>query len=120
MYFNQKYDRVGSLFQGRFKSVGIESDEYLMHLSRYIHINPVELIEKGWREKGIKDWQKVRKFLESYRYSSYPDYIGIKNFPSVISIDFLLGYLKGSNRYRDFVEGFASDYAILGHDLLFE
>lgn len=40
-YFNTKYHRVGSLFQGPFKAVLVETDEQLLHLSRYIHINPV-------------------------------------------------------------------------------
>lgn len=40
MYFNLKYARVGSLFQGRYKAVPVVTDEYLMHLSRYIHLNP--------------------------------------------------------------------------------
>lgn len=41
MYFNKKYDRVGSLFQGTYKAALIDRDEYLLHLSRYIHLNPV-------------------------------------------------------------------------------
>ena len=40
-YFNRKRDRRGHLFQGRFKSILVDADEYLKHLSRYIHLNPL-------------------------------------------------------------------------------
>ncbi|MDA2922084.1 transposase, partial [Patescibacteria group bacterium AH-259-L07] len=83
--FNLKYDRVGSLFQGRYKAIHIDKENYLLHLSRYIHLNPIELIERNWKEEGIKNWKKVNDFLEDYRWSSYLDYIGKKNFPSVIN-----------------------------------
>lgn len=43
MYFNRKYDRVGPLFQGRFKAAPVDSDAYFIHLSRYIHCNPIKL-----------------------------------------------------------------------------
>lgn len=109
LYFNQKYDRVGGLFQGRFKAVLITNDEYLIHLSRYIHLNPVELIEKNWQGEGIKNLSKVRKFLEKYRWSSYQDYIGIKNFPSVISQEPIWWYFKDKEECKKFVEEFALD-----------
>lgn len=114
MYFNEKYERVGSLFQGRFKSVLIENDEQFMHLSRYIHLNPIELIEPSWKEEGIKNWQKVKRFLEKYRYSSYLDYIGIKNFPSVINTDFMANYFKGAEDYKKFIK----DYLVNDNDIL--
>lgn len=40
MYFNKKYNRVGHVFQNRFKSIGVDTEEYLKHLVRYIHNNP--------------------------------------------------------------------------------
>lgn len=105
MYFNEKYDRVGSLFQGRFKSVLIENDEQFMHLSRYIHLNPIEIVEPSWKENDvIQDWPKAKKFLENYRYSSYLDYIGTKNFPSVIYKNPLLEYFKTPEEYKEFTE----------------
>lgn len=58
-YFNKRYKRVGSLFQGRYKAVLIERDEYLSHLSRYIHINPLE----------------ENNALKEYPYSSYKYYL---------------------------------------------
>ena len=41
VYFNKKYDRVGHVFQGRFKSKVVKDDVYLVHLTRYLHLNPV-------------------------------------------------------------------------------
>lgn len=63
-YFNQKYKRVGTLFQGRYKAVLVENDEYLLHLSRYIHLNPVY--------RGLSS-------AREYDFSSYQDYLGIRN-----------------------------------------
>ncbi len=43
MYFNKKYERVGTLFQGTYRAIRVYEDAYLLHLSRYIHLNPLEL-----------------------------------------------------------------------------
>src|SRR3972149_10552818 len=67
-YYNVKYKRVGPLLQGEFKAVLIESDEQLIHVSRYIHLNPIASFL-------IKD-------LNEYRWSSYKEYIG--NYKNVI------------------------------------
>lgn len=111
MYFNQKNERTGSLFGNRFKAVLIEKDEYLTHLSRYIHLNPVELIQPDWKEKGINNWVAANKFLAEYRWSSYPDYIGKRNFPSVINKSSLLEYFRSSEEHKKFVaEWLTKDY----------
>lgn len=102
-YFNLRYKRVGSLFQGRFKAIEIDNENYLLHLSRYQHLNPVELIEPNWKEKGIKNQKKVEKFLASYRWSSYLDYIGAKNFPSVTQRDLINSYFKKPKEYKKFI-----------------
>jgi hypothetical protein len=41
----------------------------------YIHLNPIKLTEPNWRENGIRNLLKAEKFLEQYRFSSYPEYI---------------------------------------------
>lgn len=74
MYFNKKYERVGPLFQGRFKSEHVNRDEYLEYLFAYIHFNPIKLIEPKWKEVGIKNKNRALKFVEQYYYSSYEDY----------------------------------------------
>ncbi|HVV15278.1 MAG TPA: transposase [Candidatus Paceibacterota bacterium] len=76
MYFNKRYERNGALFQGVFKSEHAEEDRYLKYLLSYIHLNPVKLIDKNWREHGIKNRKKTDAYLERYAYSSYPDYLG--------------------------------------------
>jgi putative transposase len=74
MYFNKKYDRVGPLFQGTFKSEHADSDEYLKYLFSYIHLNPIKLIDPLWKENGIENVEETKSFLDKYSYSSYFDY----------------------------------------------
>ncbi|MBA4380677.1 MAG: transposase [Anaerolinea sp.] len=62
---NRRYQRIGALFQGRFKGLHIGKNEYLLHLSRYIHLNPV----KAGFVKKAEDWE----------FSSYREYIGLRH-----------------------------------------
>jgi putative transposase len=75
-YFNKKYERTGTLFSSRFKASHAESDEYLKYLFSYIHLNPVKLIKPDWKENGV-DPEMCRKFINSYKFSSHPDYDGV-------------------------------------------
>lgn len=76
MYFNKKYDRRGILFEGRFKAEHVYFDEYLKYLFSYIHLNPVKLIQSDWKEVGVRDLGKVKKYLNEYKFSSLLDYFG--------------------------------------------
>lgn len=73
MYFNKKHHRTGSLFEGKFKSEHVESDQHLKYLFSYIHLNPVKLIQSDWQQVGIKEKEKVLQYLQDFRYSSYLD-----------------------------------------------
>jgi len=97
MYFNRKYNRVGPLFQGRYKAVLILGDEYLLHLSRYIHLNPIELLSKG-------------QLLESYRWSSYLAYVNNLSM-NWLKKDFIQSILTNYslNSYKKFVEDYTED-----------
>lgn len=88
MYFNKKYERVGGLFQGRFKAVLLADDAHFFYLPHYIHLNPLELFIPNLKEKEKKiNIEKALEFLKNYRWSSYLDFIGKKNFPSVLAKD---------------------------------
>lgn len=91
MYFNKKNERVGGLFQGSFKAVLVNNDAHFIHLPYYIHANPLDL---------KNDEVEPRHFLENYRWSSFMDYIGKNNFPSVTSREFLLDFFGGQEEYK--------------------
>lgn len=80
-YFNKKHKRIGPLFQGKFKAVIVRTDKQLKNAFVYVNTNPVGLIEPGWKENGVKNFQKSVQFLASYKWSSCPDYFGKENNP---------------------------------------
>ncbi|MEK7119742.1 MAG: transposase [Patescibacteria group bacterium] len=99
MYFNKKYERVGAVFQGRFKAKLIETDEYLLHVSRYIHINPIEILRAQGRALSSQ--------LETYPWSSYGEYVNSRSDrlcdPKIILDYFSKSPLQGKTTYRSFV-----------------
>lgn len=99
-YFNQKYDRKGTIFEGKYKSILVSKEPHFYHLPYYIHFNPLDLKFKEWREGILKDSKRAMEYLENYRWSSHLDYLGKKNFPSVINKTFLTGIFGGIEEYR--------------------
>ena len=93
-YFNVKRARAGHLFQGRYKAIVVEKDEYAKELSRYIHLNPVRA--------------KLAETPDQYKWSSYNFYTGMTKAPNWLHRDFILGYFgdKGTSAqqgYKKFV-----------------
>lgn len=84
MYYNKKYKRTGGLFEGKFKSEHTKDDRYLKYLFSYIHLNPIKLIQKNWKEIGIKNKKDTLEYLQNYKYSSYLDFLGIKRIQNKI------------------------------------
>jgi len=99
-YFNKKYERVGGLFQGRFKAVLIERDGHFLHISNYIHANPLEILMPSRENRGARNATQAIVHLENYRWSSFADYIGKRNFPSIIKKEFFLEVFGGSENYK--------------------
>ena len=105
MYFNKKNDRVGSLFQGTFKAEHIHRDEHLKYLFAYIHLNPIKLIEPSWKENGIKDRNRVNKYLDTYFHSSYPEYSGMSREQKyILSPDEFPKYFSQTHDFDDFLQ----------------
>jgi len=90
MYFNRKYNHVGHVFQDRFKAVVVDSDSYLSWLSAYIHQNPKVAGE-------VKD-------LKDYAWSSYRDYLGIRNRVLCDKKIILEKFENNTKDYRNFVD----------------
>lgn len=95
MYFNKKYDRVGPLFQGTYKGALILDDSYILHLTRYIHLNPYKLVQDK---------------IDFKEFTSYLYFLG-KKHASWIKPELILGYFttnkeKSYNSYLDFVENY--------------
>ncbi len=92
-YFNERYRRSGTLFQGRTKKVLVSNDAHYLHILNYIHLNPLDLRKqcRSWREHRIKSAHSALKYLDSYRWSSYLDYCGKSNFPSILTTSEFLG-----------------------------
>lgn len=105
VYFNQKHNRHGHLFQGRFGAHLVEEDEYILKLSRYVHLNPVFV--KANKKKTDRERVQV---LRNYPWSSYRSYIGRSTRLDFVDYDPILSLMdppkkKQAASYRRFVEG---------------
>jgi len=97
MYFNKKNKRIGTLFQDVYKAVLVESDEQLLYLSRYIHRNPIA-------KRQLRNLASKGDALRSYFFSSYLDYVGLRN-TEWVKPNHILSYWNNSQQtlYKNFV-----------------
>ena len=104
MYYNKKYKRTGTLFEGKFKAKHVDNDNYLKYLFSYIHLNPVKLIDSKWKENGIKNVKRTKSFLDKYSYSSYLDFIGTKRIENkIINRENFPNYFENFKEFNRFV-----------------
>ena len=89
-YFNAKYNRSGHLFEGKFKSAHVDSDEYLDYLSAYVHLNPRGL--KGFNGREVK-----------YTWSSFQDFVFENRWGEFLTPDIILEKFKDGGAYEKFV-----------------
>jgi len=99
-YYNRRHGRVGHLFQGRYKSILVDKDNYLSILSRYIHLNPIRMAKMEKAGVGEK-----MQYLRDYRWSSLSGYIDKRKKESFINYSMVLGEYggdtdKGREAYR--------------------
>jgi putative transposase len=99
-YFNRKYKTVGHLFQGRYKAILCDRDEYLVSLVKYIHLNPVRA--------------KIVKSPDEYQWSSHPSYIKKADGVNIIDTDQVLRmFSEDKQRARKLYSAFMSDGSIV-------
>ncbi len=112
-YYNIRHQRTGHLFQGRFKSIIVDKDSYLLELSRYIHLNPVRggVVKEpdayiwssyrgyvGKKDEYI-DYQQVRQYVNMTR-NQYQRFVilGLKKSESFLN-NIYAGFVLGSERF---------------------
>lgn len=103
-YFNEQNERSGVLFQGRSKIIQVQKEVHFLYLPFYIHLNPLDLFQPGWKEDGIKDVEGAMKFLEEYRWSNYRDIVGSGNgeFAHITNKElFFQAFQTDGEKYRE-------------------
>lgn len=102
MYFNLKHDHSGVLFQGRFKSSHVGDEAYFRYIFAYVHLNPLDLVEPAWKERGIKSIGTARKFINNYPHSSFQDYAVVERPQrKILAWDEAPPFLKEMNDFED-------------------
>jgi REP element-mobilizing transposase RayT len=96
--FNKRYGRTGTLFEGRYRSVWVDRTEYLFHLCRYIHANPV----KARLVAGLEDWP----------FSNYLEWVGKRN-GTLVDREFVAESFPDRDRYREFVLEYVETFDVL-------
>jgi len=102
---NKQQNRVGPLFQGPFQAKRVDKDAYLLHLTSYIHLNPVA----SSLVTNPVEWE----------FSSYRDFIGLRN-DSIVRANIILEQFSTSKDYADFVCSELSPESALTDDVLFD
>lgn len=105
VYFNRRHQRVGHLMQGRYGAQVVEGNEYLLKLSRYIHLNPVQIYKI--RELPLNERLRL---LRDYRWSSFREYVGKAKPSGWLAMEPVLAMVEGgltagqSKAYARYVE----------------
>ncbi len=105
-YINIRNNRRGSLFESRFKSKHIDSNEYLVHSSVYMHLNPLDIISgKEWREHKLQNWEEIRKPIFDYPWSSLKSFFEPSSENSLLSgQEIITEQFKNKEEYEEFLK----------------
>ncbi|MBI2052907.1 MAG: hypothetical protein HYT34_01530 [Candidatus Ryanbacteria bacterium] len=95
-YFNRKYERRGHVFESTFHSRHIDTNRYLLYLSRYIHKNPTDISQ--WKGKE-----------SVYPWSTYQDYVGENRWGGLLARSIVLDQFKSPAEYRSYMQEPASE-----------
>lgn len=122
--FNLSHKRKDAVFGSRYRGVVAENDFQSHAISRYISvINPLDVFQPGWREKGLENPKEAFNFLKNYEFSSFPDKIGKRNSLILAPKEILEQYApfwEKIEEYQDFVKKFLKERAISPNHIFIE
>jgi putative transposase len=97
-WFNWRHNRCGNLYQGRYQAFLIDADNYLLEVSRYLHLNNV-------RVKGMRalDYRQKWCYARDYQWSSLAGYVSLRHAVRAVDYALILSMVGGRRAYRDFV-----------------
>lgn len=121
-YINIKNNRSGPLFESLFKSKHITTNDYLLHLSLYIHLNPLDfLIGKQWRKHRIRNWDKIKNKLINYPYSSLKNFLDVNHEDKIISgKEIITDQFKNTKEYELFLREWSEESLDLVSDFVID
>lgn len=119
-YFNEKYERKGLLWQGRYRKIQIVRDAHFLYIPFYIHLNPLDFRFPDWRSGNVKNVARALEYLEQYRWSSYLDYSGCRNFPSILDMTLLQDILGDPRKQLSTIKDIISDPGLARNSALLE
>lgn len=114
-FFNISHNRKDAVFGSRYKSVIVDTDRQSYAVTRYVSImNPLDIFQPNWREKGLKNQKEALDFLKNYEFSSFLDRIGERNSEILAPSEILEQYSFGSSSkeredYLEFAEEFLKE-----------
>ena len=119
-FFNEKYQRTGALWQGKYKKVLVGNAAHDLYIPYYIHLNPLDINHKQWRKGNISDSKTILKKLDAYRWSSYLDYTGTSNFPSLLYRNILDKTLKTKENQHQEMSTIITDQNLIENSNIIE
>lgn len=115
-WFNYRHKTCGHLFQGRYKALLVDADNYLLVLSRYIHLNPVRV---GKLRKS--DFHEQWRYLKKYRWSSLPGYLNTRKSVEFVVYDMVLEMVGSQHAYQRFmIDGLRDEVTCLFDDVQYQ
>lgn len=110
--FNKRNNkRSGALFESTYKAKPVINDSYLLHLFRYVHLNPLQYFQKDWKERGINDIDGAFKFLNQYMWSNYPN-LFTNDKESLVKVNESIIEKEFKNKFS--YNGFLNDWLCFG------